>query len=62
MSQQENDTQPVKHHPRLKALKVAAWVVGSVIVLAVIGIWCIMLYFSPARIAGMIEEKSPEFR
>lgn len=51
------------HHrnPWITALKVTAWVVGSLVVLAGIAFWIISYHLSPAYITKLIEEKSDEY-
>ena len=50
-----------KRNPWLTFLKAVCWTIGCLIILIALALWGVSYYFSPQRIARLIEEKSPEF-
>lgn len=48
-------------NPWLKALKIFGIVIAALIIIAGVALWCVSSYFSPSRIAALIEEKSSEY-
>ena len=50
-----------RKNPWVTALKISCWVVGCLILLCGIGLWCFTAYFSPQRITRLIENKSSEY-
>ena len=61
MSQPANDSEIKKAFPWKKAVKIVCWCVVGLIVAGILAIWGLTIYFSPERIARLIEKESSEY-
>lgn len=61
MSLPENDSNIKKSSSWKKAVKIVCWSIVAIVVAACLALWGFSIYFSPDRIARLIEKESPEY-